>query len=58
MVALDIAVQDVPPHEQLFVLIDASVRTRKRREGRVGSKYNEVLGAYDRDILNENGEHL
>ena len=56
--ALDSAVKDVPPHEQLFVLMDANARTGKRREGGVGSKDNEVLGAYGRDTLNDNGERL
>ena len=41
--ALDSAVKDVPPHEQLFVLMDANARTGKRGEGELGSKDNEVL---------------
>ena len=31
--ALDSAVNEVPPHEQLFVLMDANARTGKRGEG-------------------------
>ena len=57
-VALDSAVKDVTSHEQLFVLMDANARAGKRGEGRVGSKDNEVLGAYGRDILNDNGERM
>ena len=56
--ALDTAVKDVPPHEQLFVLMDANARTGQRREGGVRSKDNVVLGAYGRDTLNDNGERL
>ena len=39
--ALDSAVKDVPPHEQLFVLMDANARTGTRGEGGVGSKDNK-----------------
>ena len=38
--------------------MDANERTGKRGGGGVGSKDNEVLGAYGRDILNDNGERL
>ena len=50
--------KDVPPHEQLFVLMDANARTGKRGEGGVGCKDNEVLGTYGRNTLNDNGERL
>ena len=49
--------KDVPRHEQLFVLMDANARTRRRKKGGVGSKDNKNLGAYGRDTLN-NGELL
>ena len=55
---LDRAVKDVPRHEQLFVLMDANARTGRREKGGVGSKDNKILGAYGRDILNDNGELL
>ena len=55
---LDRAVKDVPRHEQLFVLMDANVRTGRREKGGVGSKDNKILGAYGRDTLNDNGELL
>ena len=50
--------KDVPRHEQLFVLMDATVRTGRREKGGVGSKDNKSIGAYCRDILNDNGELL
>ena len=50
--------EEVPRHEQLFVLIDANARTGRREKGGVGSKDNKLLGAYGRDTLNENGELL
>ena len=55
---LDRAVKDVPRHEQLFVLMDANARTGRREKGGVGSKDNKILGAYGRDILDDNGELL
>ena len=55
---LDRAVKDVPRHEQLFVLMDANARTGRREKGGVGSKDNKILGAFGRDILNDNGELL
>ena len=55
---LDRAVKDVSRHEQLFVLMDANARTGRREKGGVGSKDNKILGAYGRDILNDNGELL
>ena len=54
---LDRAVKEVPRHEQLFVLMDANARTGRRGKGGVGSN-NRMLGAYSRDILNDNGELL
>ena len=55
---LDRAVKDVPRHEQLFVLMDANARTGKREKEGVRRKDNKILGAYGRDILNDNGELL
>ena len=52
------AVEQVPRHEQLFVLMDANARTRRRETGGVGSKDNKFLRAYGRDTLNDNGELL
>ena len=49
---------EVPRHEQLFVLMDVNARTGRREEGGVGRKDNKILGAYCRDILNDNGELL
>ena len=54
--SLDRAVEEVPKHEQLFVLMDANARTGRREKGQVGSKDGKILGAYGRDTLNENGE--
>ena len=50
--------KDVPRHEQLFVLMDANARTGRREKGVVGNKDNKILGAYGRDVLNDNGELL
>ena len=50
--------KEVPRHEQLFVLMDANARTGRREKEGVGSKDNEMLGAYGRDSLNDNGELL
>ena len=55
---LDRTVKDVPRHEQLFVLMDANARPGRREKGGVGSKDDKILGAYGRDILNDNGELL
>ena len=46
--------KEVPRHEQLFVLMDANVRTEMREKGGVGSKDDNFLGAYGRDTLNGN----
>ena len=40
------------------MLIDANARTGRREKGGVGSKDSEILGAYGRDTLNDNGELL
>ena len=55
---LDRAVKGVPRHEQLFMLMDANARTGRREKGGVGSKDDKIIGAYGRDILNDNGELL
>ena len=57
-ISLDIVVEEVPKHEQLFVLMDANARTGRREKGQVGSKDGKILGAYGRDTLNDNGELL
>ena len=54
----DRAVEEVPKHEQLFVLMDANARTGRRKKGQVGSKDSKILGAYGRDTLNDIGELL
>ena len=56
--SLDRVVEEVPKHEQLFVLIDANAYTGKREKGQVGSKDSKILGAYGRDTRNDNGELL
>ena len=50
--------REVPQNEQLFVLMDANARTRRREKGQVGSKDRKLLDAYDRDTLNDDGELL
>ena len=50
--------EEVPKHEQLFVLMDASARTGRREKRQMGSKDSKILGAYGRDTLNDNGELL
>ena len=50
--------EEVPKHEQLFVLMDANARTGRRKKGQVVSKDSKSLGAYGRDTLNDNGELL
>ena len=57
MVALVNSTASVPAREYVFVLTDANARTGKRGEegGKAGSK---MLGAYDRDELDENGKIL
>ena len=56
--SLDRVVEEVPKHEQLFELMDANARTGRREKGQVGSKDSKILGSYDRDTLNDNGELL
>ena len=56
--SLDRVVDEVPKHEQLFVLMDANTRTGRREKGQAGSKDSKILGAYGRDTLNVNGERL
>ena len=56
--SLDEVVEEVPKHEQLFVLMDANARTGRREKGQVGSKDSKILGAYSRDTLNDNGQLL
>ena len=56
--SLDKAVEEVPRHEQLFVLMDANARTGRRENGQVGSKGSKHIETYGRDILNDNGELL
>ena len=51
-------VKEVPKHEQLFVLMYANARTGRREKGQVKSKDSQIIGAYGRDNLNDNGELL
>ena len=53
---LERVVMEVRENEQLFVLMDANARTGLMGGGKLGSEKCEVLGAYGRDILNNNGE--
>ena len=46
------------PWTQLFVLMDANVRTARNEKEGVASKDNNILSAYVRDILNDNEELL
>ena len=57
MAALNCTIALVPAREYVFVLTDANARTGKRGEGR-GEAGSKVLGAYSRDMLNENGKLL
>ena len=50
--------EEVPKHEQLFVLMDANARIVRREKRQMGSKSNNNVGAYGRDTLNNNGELL
>ena len=56
--SLDRVVEEVPKHEQLFVLMDANARTGRREKGQARSKDSKIIGAYGRDTLNDNGELL
>ena len=53
--ALDRVVEEVPKHEQLFILIVANARTERKGKGGVGSKDNKILAAYGWD---DDGELL
>ena len=57
MAALNCSVASVPVRKYVFVLTDANARTGKRGEGG-GEADSKVLGAYGRDMLNENGKLL
>ena len=57
MAALSSTVPSVPAREYVFVLTHEDVRTGKRGEGS-GEAGCEVLGAYGRDVLNENDKPL
>ena len=46
--------EELPKHEQLFVLMDANARTGRREKGQEGSKDSKILCAYGRDTLKEN----
>ena len=50
-------VASVPAREYVFVVTGANARTEKRGEGG-GEADSKVLGAYGRDMLNENGKLL
>ena len=54
MAAFNSTVKPVPSPEYVFVLADANTRTGKRGEGG-GETDSNALGAYGRDVLNENG---
>ena len=58
--SLDRAVEEIPEHEQLLVLMDVNVRTGRREKGQceMRSKDSNILGAYGRDTHNDNGELL
>ena len=56
--SLDRVVEEVPKHEQLFVLMDANAHTGRREKGQVGSKDSKIIGAYGRNTLNDNRELL
>ena len=57
MAALNCTVALVPPREYVFVQTDVNARTGKIDEGE-GDAHSKVLGAYGRDMLNENGKLL
>ena len=56
--SLNRVMEEVPKHEQLFVLMDANARTGRREKGQVESKNSKIICAYGRDTLNDNGELL
>ncbi|CAB1117139.1 unnamed protein product [Ectocarpus sp. CCAP 1310/34] len=53
--ALDAAIREVHSRDHLVVLMDANARTGRRRDGCCDAK---IMGAYGRDIMNNNGERL
>ena len=55
--ALIITVASVPAREYFFSLTGANARIMKRDKGR-GEEYNKVLGAYGRNVLNEESNLL
>ena len=57
MAALNSTVKPVPAREHVFFLTGANARTGKRGE-EGGETDSKVLGACDRDVLNENGKLL
>ena len=57
MAAFNNTVVSVPAREYVFVLTDTNARTGKRGEDG-GEADSKVLGAYGRDVLNENGKLL
>ena len=57
MAALNCTIASLPVREYVFVLTDANARTGNRGEGG-GEADSKVLGAYGRDMLNENGKLL
>ena len=57
MAAINCTVASVPAREYVFVSTHANARTRKRGEGG-GEADRNMLGAYGRDMLNENGKLL
>ena len=57
MAALNCTVASVPARKYVFVLTDANARKGKKGGGG-GKAARKVLGAYGRDMLNENGKLL
>ena len=57
MAALNSTVALVPAREYVFVLTHVNAKTGKRGEGG-GEAGSKVLGAYGRDVLNEDGKLL
>ncbi|CAB1116131.1 unnamed protein product [Ectocarpus sp. CCAP 1310/34] len=53
--ALDAAIREVHSRDHLVVLMDANARTGRRRDGCCDAK---IMGAYGREIMNNNGERL
>ena len=50
--------EEVPIHQQLFVLIDTNARTGRREKGGVWRRDSKIFGAHGRDTLNYSGELL